>query len=140
TSPAPASPAVMAGAYRDATARELVRRAREYRAAADRSVRGYQALAKQRASAGLRTVLRERSLFGQEIAARVDWRRDGPARVEVVGARSRSIDDDDDDGDDDVRGEARELAFDPADDRMRMALVGNDTWIRHPLAVGSERD
>jgi hypothetical protein len=134
----PASPAVVAGAYRDAAARELVRRAREYRASADRSVRGYQALARQRVSAGLRTVLRERTLYGQEIAARVAWRRDGTARVEVVGARTRTVADDEDG--DDVRDEARELAFDPTDDRMRMALLGNSTWIRHPLAVGSERD
>ncbi|SOD01707.1 hypothetical protein SAMN05216486_10121 [bacterium JGI 053] len=134
----PVSPAVAAGAYRDPTARELVAKAREYRHNADLSVRGYQALAKQRVSAGLRTVLRERALFGQELAARIDWHRDGPVRVELVGARSRSVGDDD--GDDDVRSDARSLAFDPADDRMRMGLVGNDTWIRHPLAVGSERD
>jgi hypothetical protein len=140
TAPTPATPAVAAGAYRDPTARELVRRAREYRAGADRSLRGYQALGRQRTSAGLRTVLRERTLWGQEIAARIDWRREGTVRVELVGARTRSIGDDDDDDSDDVRSEARELAFDPADDRMRMALVGNDTWIRHPLAVGSERD
>jgi len=136
----PVAPAVAAGAYRDATARELVRRAREYRRVADRSVRAYQALARQRASAGLRMPLRERTLFGQEIAARVAWQRDGTARVEVIGARTRVIADDDDDKGDDWRDEARELAFDPTDERMRMGLMGNETWIRHPLAVGSERD
>lgn len=134
----PASPAAVAASYRDANARELVRRAREYRASTDRSVRAYHALAKQRAAAGLRTPLRERTLYGQEIAARIDWQREGTARVELLGARTRVVADDDDD--DDAKDEARELAFDPTDDRMRMGLLGNETWIRHPLAVGSERD
>src|SRR4051812_40172328 len=138
TTPAtPASPAAIATAYRNAEARELVRRAREYRHFTDRSVRAYQALAKERASAGLRTVLRERQLYGSELAARIDWQREGPVRVAVVGAHKRSLDDDDDG--DDVRDEARNLAFDPADDRIRMGLLGN-SWIRHPLADGSERD
>jgi hypothetical protein len=136
----PASPAAMAASYRDANARELVRKAREYRLTTDRSLRAYQALGRQRAAAGLRTPLRERTLFGQEVAVRIDWRREGPTRVQLVGARTRTVDDDDGDADDDVRDEARELAFDPADEQMRMGLLGNETWIRHPLAVGSERD
>jgi hypothetical protein len=138
----PASPAAIAASYRDPTARELVRKAREYRLTTDRSLRAYQALGRQRAAAGLRTPLRERTLFGQEVAARIDWRREGPTRVQLVGARTRVVagDDDDDEEMDDVRDEARELAFDPADERMRMGLLGNETWIRHPLSVGSERD
>lgn len=136
TPAAPLSEAVVAGAYHDATARELVRRARQYRRATDRSVRAYQALARQRMSAGLRTPLRERLLAGQEMAARIDWRRDGAVRVELLGARARSVGDDDDD---DFRQDARSLVFDPADDRIRMGLLDN-SWIRHPLADGSERD
>ena len=138
TPAAPASPAAIATAYRNPEARELVRHAREYRRLADRSLRAYQALARQRASAGLRMAFRDRQLYGSELAARVDWHRDGPVHVEVLGARERNIGDDDDGGDD-VRDQARELAFDPADDRMRMGLLGN-SWIRHPLAEGSERD
>ncbi|HEX6749052.1 MAG TPA: hypothetical protein VF092_17265 [Longimicrobium sp.] len=131
---------VIASAYQDdAVARELVRRAREYRRTTDRSVRAYRALARQRMAAGLRTPLRERMLASQELAARIDWRREGPVSVDIVGARARNVADEDDD-DNDVRGEARSLAFDPADDRMRMGLLGGETWIRHPLAEGSERD
>ncbi|HSU15082.1 hypothetical protein [Longimicrobium sp.] len=138
TPAAPLSASVIAGAYRDPAAREMVRRAREYRRLTDRSVRAYRALARERSSAGLRTVLRNRMLFGRELAARIDWRREGAVRVELLGARSRSVGDDDDDNND-VREQARSLAFDPADDRMRMGLLGT-TWIRHPLAEGSERD
>jgi hypothetical protein len=143
TAPADTTPALsaaaIAGAYHDPAAREMVRRAREYRRSLDRSVRAYRALARERSSAGLRTVLRNRLLFGQELAARVDWRREGAVSVQLLGARSRNVGDDDDDNSD-VREQARSLAFDPADDRMRMGLLGSTTWIRHPLAEGSERD
>ena len=138
TVPAPLSEAQVAGAYRDPAARELVRRAREYRRFTDRSVRGYQALARQRSAAGLRTLRRERLLAGNEMAARIDWRREGPVRVQVLGARQRDVDDPSS-VPDDLSDDARSLAFDPADDRMRMGLLGT-TWIRHPLAEGSERD
>ncbi|HEU4557706.1 MAG TPA: hypothetical protein VFS20_07645 [Longimicrobium sp.] len=138
TVPAP-SAQVVASAYRDPNARELVRRAREYRRFTDRSVRAYRALARQRIAAGLRTPLRERLLEGREMAARVDWRREGPVRVEVVGHRRRGLDDGEDVAED-IRSEARQLAFDPGDERMRMGSLGRGTWIRHPLAEGSERD
>ena len=138
TVPAP-SAQVVASAYRDPNARELVRRAREYRRFTDRSVRAYRALARERIAAGLRTPMRERLLEGREMAARVDWRREGPVRVEVVGRRRRGMDDEDD-GLDDIQSEARQLVFDPGDERMRMGFVGRTTWIRHPLAEGSERD
>jgi len=140
TTPPPApSAATIAGAYRDPGARELVRRAREYRRTADRSVTAYRALARERTAAGLRTAFRERLLGGGEMAARVSWRRGGPVGVEVLGRRSRGVDDDDDTR---VEAEqsARQLVFDPADERLRMGFVGRSTWIRHPLAEGSERD
>jgi hypothetical protein len=139
TPPAP-SAAVVAGAYRDPGARELVRRAREYRRFTDRSVRAYRALARERTAAGLRTAFRERLLEGAEMAARVDWRRDGPVRVEVLGRRHRGVDDEDEDTREEMESSARQLVFDPADERLRMGFVGRSTWIRHPLAEGSERD
>jgi hypothetical protein len=138
TLPAPSAAAV-ASAYRDPGARELVRRAREYRRTTDRSVTAYRALARERTAAGLRTAFRERLLEGQEMAARVDWRRGGPVRVEVLGRRHRGVDDDED-MHDETESSARQLVFDPADERLRMGFVGRSTWIRHPLAEGSERD
>jgi len=139
TVPAPPSERTVSTAYADPSARELVRHAREYRRTVDRSVRAYRALARERSSAGLRTLRRERLLGGSEMAARIDWRREGPVRVQLLGARERSIDDDENDGVSGFRDDARRLAFDPADDRMRASLLGT-TWIRHPLAEGSERD
>jgi hypothetical protein len=59
--------------------------------------------------------------------------------VDVVGARHRGIDDDDGSMAE-LKSEAGELAFDPSDERMRLGVLGNSTWIRHPLADGSERD
>lgn len=135
--PAP-SPQVVASAYRDDNARELVRRAREYRRMTDRSVRAYHTLARQRTAVGLRTPLRDRLLQGEELAARVDWRRGGPVRVEVLGHHIRGVDEDD--GPDELQSSARDLVFDPADERLRLGVVGSTTWIRHPLAEGSERD
>jgi len=138
TRPAP-SAQVVASAYHDANARELVRRAREYRRMTDRSVRAYRTLARERTAVGLRTPLRDRMIHGEELAARVDWRRGGPVRVEVLGHHRRGVDDDDD-GPDELMSSARDLVFDPADERLRMGVVGSTTWIRHPLAEGSERD
>lgn len=138
TRPAP-SAATIASAYRDPTAAELVRRAREYRRTADRSVTAYQMLARQRMAVGLRTPIRDRLLQAEEMAARVDWRRGGPVSVQVLGHHQRGVDDEDE-GTDDIRSSARDLVFDPADERMRMGFIGSSTWIRHPLAEGSERD
>ncbi len=117
---------------------EVVRRAREYRRQADRSVAAYRALARERTSVGFRTRLRDRLLYGSETAARVDWRRDGAAKVQVLGARRRAMDDDDE-GADEIRGEAARLAFDPSDDRLRVGVF-DSTTLRHPLAPGSEAD
>jgi hypothetical protein len=138
TIPAPSAQTV-ASAYRDPNARELVRRAREYRRFTDRSVRAYRALARERVAAGLRTSFRERLLEGRETAARIDWRREGPVRVEVLGRRRRGVDDEDESRNE-IQSEARQLVFDPGDERLRMGFVGRTTWIRHPLAEGSERD
>ncbi|HET7462437.1 MAG TPA: hypothetical protein VFJ82_14385 [Longimicrobium sp.] len=137
TRPAP-SAQVVASAYHDANARDLVRRAREYRRMTDRSVRAYRTLARERTSVGLRMPLRDRLLHAEEMAARVDWRRGGPVRVEVLGHHRRSVDDEDAAAE--LQSSARDLVFDPADERLRLGVVGTTTWIRHPLAEGSERD
>ncbi len=83
----PPDSAAMATAYADAATRELVRLAREHRGLFDASVFRYRALVRQRVSVGLRALRRDRLLFRRESAERVDWRRDGVTRVEVLGAR-----------------------------------------------------
>jgi hypothetical protein len=116
----------------------LVQRARERRDVVDRSVRGYRTLVKEHWSIGVRAVGRDRILYRRETAARLDWRRDGPLRVDVLGARDVSI----------AEGlsvpgglenSAPYYAFEPS---ARELLIGlNDSsFTRHPLARGSEAD
>lgn len=127
-----------ADAFLDPGARELVARARERRESVDRSLRAYRTLAKEHISVGVRALGRERVLYRRELAARVDWRRDGAVRVEYVGAREATPT-----GrvevPEDLISEAPHFVFEPG---SRMLLVGlNDsTFTRHPLARGSEAD
>lgn len=134
---APLPEATVASAYRDPSAREMVRRAREYRRQADNSIRAYRTLARERINVGMRALRRDRTVYSKETAARIDWQRDGGTRVEVLGARERNPAED---GviPDDLRSEVADLAFDPASDRLRIGMDGS--WVRHPLAVGSEED
>lgn len=137
TKPAP-SAAAIASAYADAGTRDLVQRARDRRDAVDRSVHGYRTLAKEHISIGVRAAGRDRILYRQETAARIDWRRNGPIRVEMLGAREVSPT-----GKVEVPGGlANSLpgyVFEPS---ARHLLIGmNDsTFTRHPLTRGSEAD
>jgi hypothetical protein len=125
-------------AYRDANARDLVHKARQRRQIADLSVESYKALTKERMSVGLRGIRRDRLMYRREVAGRVEWTREGPARIEVLGAREAipvavkgvKIPDD-------LIGFMPHLAFDPADNRM---LLGwdDDGFVRHPLAPDAE--
>lgn len=125
-----------AGSYRDATARELVARAREYRRMADRGVSEYQVVGRERVAVGLRAVGRDREVYSSEHAARVNWQREGPIRIEVLGARESNPGEVDvlPDG---LMGEVKDLAFDPADSRLKVGIFEGQ-WVRHPLAEGSE--
>ena len=125
-------------AYRDENARELVRKARERRQIADVSVESYKALTKERISVGLKGIRRDRLMYRREVAGRVEWTREGPARIEVLGAREAipvamkgmHLPDD-------LVNFMPHLAFDPADNRM---LIGwdDDGFVRHPLSPDAE--
>ena len=86
----PLTPALLANAYRDATAREVVSRARSARLEQDSSLIAYDARTLQRISAGLglRAVGRERLMFRNESATRVRWHRDAGAWIDVEGTRT----------------------------------------------------
>lgn len=134
-----ASAAAMAGAYLDPGARELVRRARERQSVSDRSITAYRVVARERISAGVRALSRDRTLFRRELAARILWRREGAGRVEVLGAREVSpafgrganIPGK-------VGNEASNLAFDPAKSVLLEGFGGDDGELRNPLAPGGE--
>ena len=86
----PLTPALLASAFRDATARDLITRARIARLAQDSSLVSYDAVSKERLTVGLsfRGTGRLRTALRSETAARVRWRAGNGARVDIVGART----------------------------------------------------
>lgn len=130
--------AAMATAYGDAATRELVRLARGRHGMIDASVFRYRATVRQRVSVGIRALRRDRLLYRRETAAAIDWRRDGPGTVKVLGARETvpmampgpRIPDDMEDW-------ARALVPDPGADRLVLTPDGGGfAW--HPLVDGGE--
>ncbi|HSH46367.1 MAG TPA: hypothetical protein VK966_11040, partial [Longimicrobiales bacterium] len=130
--------AAMATAYQDHAARELVRLARASRGDTEAALFRYQATMRQRLSVGLRAFRWDRLLYRRETAAHVDWRRDAPTRVEILGAREAipvvqsgvQIPDD-------LDSWGRDMVHAPGDDRLPLAPEGNGfAW--HPLVEGGE--
>ena len=85
----PVTSDVLATAFRDSAARTLFERARDARIAQDSSLLSSEAKVRQRmsVSASLGKFGRERLVYRQESAARVQWQRGIGARVEMTGAR-----------------------------------------------------
>lgn len=125
-------------AYLDPAARELVQRAKERRRLADFSIRAYQAIAEERITLGLRVRRWDRLFYRREVATRIAWEREGPVRMEVLGAREAvplflprpRVPEA-------LAGDLPHLAFDPADQRL---LIGwtDTSFVRHPLAPDGE--
>lgn len=124
-------------AFRDAGAREIVRLGRARRNTVDRSIVRYQATVQERLSAGLRAGALERLVLRRETAARIDWNRQGPVRIEVLGAREtvpiamKGVQV--------PAGLERfmpHVAFDPIDPDVFVRL--DTTFLRHPLAPEAE--
>ncbi|MDQ3673183.1 MAG: hypothetical protein M3365_02265, partial [Gemmatimonadota bacterium] len=84
------TPALLASAFKDARARELLLRAREARLAQDSTLTGYEANAYERMSVGMgfKRIGRDRLLMRAERAANVRWQRGKPAMITVTGLRS----------------------------------------------------
>lgn len=138
--PAPDS-AALASAYLDAGARDLLRLARERRRAVDRSIDSYEVTATERITVGVRAVRRDRILWQREVASRIDWTRDGPVRIEVLGAREAiPIALPDLQVPSGLEDYMPHLAFDPADPYLLTGWDDEDDDIPHPLAPGSEVD
>jgi len=137
----PSRAAPSASAYLDEGARETVRRARERRDGVENTIVRYRTVSRSRVSLGLRALRRDRLFFRCESAVRVDWRRGEPARVEVLGGRqviplvARGVE---------PSSDCAGAVFDPAEDRLNLGLGGflggDNAFVRHPLASGSEAD
>ena len=129
-----------ATAYLDPGAQGLVARARARRLLVDRSIRAYEATARERIAVGLRALRRDRMVYRRELAVHISWRRDTVGEIRVLGAREaipvamrrEQIPED-------LASDAPDLAFDPANDQVRYAR-GDSGSARHPLAPGSEAD
>jgi hypothetical protein len=124
-------------AFQDAGAREIVRLGRIRRNTIDRSIERYGATVQERISAGLRAGALERLVLRRETAARIDWNRNGPVRIEVLGAREtvpiamKGVQV--------PAGLERfmpHVAFDPIDPDVFVRL--DTTFLRHPLAPDAE--
>jgi hypothetical protein len=126
-----------ADAYMDEGARELVRLARERRTLVDRRIEAYETTAKERLSVGLRLRVAEKLLYRRESASRIAWSREGPTRIEILGAREVAPP---------VKGAPQvpldlasfvpHLAFDPTDSEILLRL--DTSSIRHPLSENAE--
>ncbi len=83
------TPALVASAFRDRRAANLLQSARVARLGHDSSLTGYDATAYERMSVGVgfKRIGRDRLLMRAERASRIVWARGGPAHVEILGKR-----------------------------------------------------
>ena len=130
-------------AYVDEGARVLVNAARDRWKNVDQSLLGYSAVLRERIAVGLRAFRRDRTLFRQEQASRVQWFRDDESVVQVIAARQQHP------GGVEVPKRDEMLSgdlFDPSDDPLLFGIDSDDDEpadvefrVRHPLETGSER-
>jgi hypothetical protein len=139
------TPALLASAFKDARARDLLLRAREARLKQDSTLTSYEAKAYERMSVGMgfKRIGRDRLLMRAERAAEVKWQRGKPAMITVTGLRSvfPAIDGMGD-GDIDL-GTKSDIPYVPG--RESLWIGGglakadvNEHEMIHPLAAGSE--
>ena len=86
----PITPAILASAFRDARAKDLLLRARAARLNQDSTLTGYDASAYERMSVGMgfKRIGRDRLLMRSERASHVIWQRGKGAIIDVKGQRS----------------------------------------------------
>jgi hemolysin secretion/activation protein ShlB/FhaC/HecB len=141
----PVTPAVLASAFKDAGARELLLRARAARLVQDSTLTGYDANAYERMSVGMgfKRIGRDRLLMRSERASHVIWRRGNGAIIDVKGQRS-AFPMLDGVGRGDINfGSVGEIPYYPGRERLWIgsglakADVSENEMI-HPLATGAE--
>jgi hypothetical protein len=141
----PVTPAILASAFRDAGARDLLARARTARLSQDSTLNGYDANTYERLSVGMgfKRIGRDRLLMRTERATHVMWQRNKGAVIEVKGARSAfPMIEGLGDGDADIE-DVSDLPYFPGQETLWVgsglakADVSEDEMI-HPLAAGAE--
>ena len=136
---APLDSATVASAFLDSQARALAEGVRARQAKAERNITAYRALVQEQISFGMRALRRDRLLWRRETAARIDWQRNGPVGISVLGAREVLpvlV------GKPQVPAALRRfvphLAFEPGDETLLM-MPRDTSGVRHPLAPRGER-
>jgi hypothetical protein len=144
----PLTPKVLATAYKDPAARDLLQRARTARLIQDSTLSGYESNGYERLSVGMgfRRIGRNRLLLRGERASHVVWQRGKGAIVDVTGQRAvfpmiEGIND----GDPDLNmsGEMADIPYAPGRETLWIggglarAKIDEDEMI-HPLAEGAE--
>jgi hypothetical protein len=139
-------------AFLDPTAEALFRSAQAKWSSIDTSVVRYTALIKQRIAAGIRTPLKDRTIYRNESAVRAFWDRDHDALIQVLGARAQHPGRDQAKRDGELNW-LEELTidspFEPGGDRLLFGFMDqndpevfdpdeSDFWIAHPLARGAD--
>jgi hypothetical protein len=141
----PVTPAIIATAFKDPGARDLLLRAREARLSQDSTLTGYDASAYERMSVGMgfKHIGRDRLLLRSEQASHVMWQRGKGAIVDVKGRRSvlpmiEGV------GDGDINlGTDGDIPYAPGRETLwigsGMAKADvSENEIIHPLAAGAE--
>ncbi len=137
-------------AFVDPTAEHLFRAAQANWQSVDSSVARYTAVIRQRIAAGIRTPLKDRTLYRNESAVRAFWDRDHDPLIQVLGARSEHP------GKEEVNGALGWMddltiddPFEPGGDRLLFGIThdessdisqpdSSDFWFDHPLAQGAD--
>jgi hypothetical protein len=139
-------------AFLDPTAGALFRAAQGNWQAIDSSVVRYTSVIKQRIAAGIRTPLKDRTIYRNESAVRAFWDRDHGSILQVMGnraqypGRERAMEDDAWSWMSDL---AMDEPFEPGGDRLLFGLTDEDAqeisdpdesdfWFAHPLAPGAD--
>src|SRR3954464_241948 len=141
----PTTPAVLASAFKDRGARDLLLRAREARLSQDSTLTGYTADAYERMSVGMgfKRLGRDRLLMRTERASHVMWQRGKGAIIDVKGQRSAMpMLEGVGDGDIDI-GSGGDIPYAPGRETL---WIGSDmakadvseNEVIHPLAAGAE--
>jgi len=145
----PVTPAVLATAFKDPGARDLLLRAREARLNQDTALTGYIANGYERMSLGMgfKRIGRDRLMMRTERASRVMWQRGKGAIIDVKGERSAfpMLDGilDKEDSDPDMGMDEVDIPYVPGRETLwigsGMAKADvSENEIIHPLASGAE--
>jgi hypothetical protein len=142
----PVTPAVLATAFKDPRARELLLRAREARLTQDSTLTGYDANSYERMSVGMgfKRIGRDRLLMRAERASHVMWQRGKGAIVDVTGQRSAfPMIDGVGRGDINIAGEIGDIPYVPGRETLWIGsglakADVSENEIIHPLATGAE--